>query len=65
LPNCPNRPKGNRRVKIPSNLLQYLQPNELFGQVGKHAMPITCDSGAQVSVVLEESVECEELMGET
>jgi len=64
-PNSLSRPKGNRRVKIPSNKLLYLQHNELFGRVGKHSMPITCDSGAQVSVVPEESVEEDELTGET
>jgi len=64
-PSCPSRPKGNRKVKIPSEKLLYLQQNELFGRVGPHAMPITCDSGAQVSVVPEESVSDEELTGET
>jgi len=62
-PNCPSRPKGNRRVKIQSDKLLYLQPNELFGQVGRHSMPITCDSGAQISVVLEECVEAGEFTG--
>jgi len=64
-PACPSRPKGNRRVKIPSGKLLYLQHNELFGKVGRHSMPITCDSGAQVSVVPEECVTKEELTGET
>jgi len=64
-PNCPSRPKGNRRVKLLSEKLLYLQSNELFGQVGRHSMPITCDSCAEVSVVPEESVEEEELTGET
>jgi len=50
---------------LPLEKLLYLQQNELFGQVGRHLMPITCDSGAQVSVVPEESVEDEELTGET
>jgi len=45
--------------------LLYLQANELFGQVGPYGMPITCDSGAQVSVVPEECVREEEFTGET
>jgi len=64
-PSCLSRPKGNRRVKIPSDKLLYLQHKELLGKVGKHSMPITCDSGAQVSVAPEESVEENELTGET
>jgi len=63
-PNCPSRPKGNRRVKLPVDKLLFLQPNELFGKVGPHSMAITCDSGAQVSVVPEECVTDEELTGE-
>jgi len=64
-PNCPSRPKGNRRVRLPAEKLLYLQANELFGQVGVHGVPITCDSGAQVSVVPDECVKEEELTGET
>jgi len=64
-PYCPSRPKSNRRVKLQSDKLLYLQPNELFGQVGRHSMPITCDSGAQISVAPEESVEASEFTGET
>jgi len=63
-PDCPTRPKTNRRVKLPVDKLVYLNPNELFGQVGVHGMPITCDSGAQISVVPEECVEPSEFSGE-
>jgi len=63
-PDCPTRPKTNRRVKLPIDKLVYLNPNELFGQVGAHGMPITCDSGAQISVVPEECVDPEQFPGE-
>jgi len=55
-PECPTRLKSNKRVKLPLDKLVYLNSNELFGKVGAYGMPITCDSGAQISVVPEECV---------
>ena len=42
-----------------------LRDNELFGSVGDHRLPITCGSGADISVVPEECVLPEQLMGST
>ena len=40
-----------------------LKQNELFVAVGKHRLPITCDTGADVSVVPQECVSPEQLVG--
>ena len=65
-PNCPKRttPKV-RRVLVQEQLIESLGRNEVFGAVGPHRMPITCDTGAEVTVVPEEAVEQEQLTGET
>ena len=44
---------------------EILGRNEIFGAVGPHRMPVTCDTGAEVTVVPEEAVEQEQLTGET
>ena len=54
-----------KRIQIPSNIVIPLRDNELFGSVGVHRLPITCDSGADISVVHEECVSPEQLTGET
>ena len=46
-------------------LIESLRRNEVFGAVGPHRMPITCDMGAEVTIVPEEAVEQEQLTGET
>ena len=36
------------------NRVVALKPNEVFGTVQGHFIPITCDSGAEITVVTEE-----------
>jgi len=61
-PNCPTKPKGNRKVQLPERVPLALQHEELFGSVGSHDMAITCDTGAQISVVPIECVAPDQLM---
>ena len=42
-----------------------LKNNVLFGSVGEHCMPITCDSGADITIVPEECVREEQFYGGT
>ena len=42
-----------------------LRDNELFGSIGNHRMPITCDSGADITVVPEECVNSDQFIGAT
>ena len=39
--------------------------NEVFGSISRHSLPITRDSGEDITIVLEESVKQEEFTGET
>ena len=55
-PNCPNR--TTQKVK-------RLRSNEAFGAVGPYRMPITCDTGADITVVPEEAVQQHEFTGES
>ena len=65
-PNCPKKPASKvRRVRIQENLIQTLKENEVFGAVGPYRMPITLDTGADITVVPEESVEQDQFTGET
>ena len=50
---------------MPMNKIVPLKHNELFGSIGGHSLPITCDSGADITVVPEECVRAEEFTGET
>ena len=52
-------------MQIPFDKIVPLQDNELFGSVGNHRRPITCDSGADIMVVPEECVEKDKFMGGT
>ena len=61
-PQCPDKQNKVRRVQIP---VVPLRNNELFRSVGKHSMPITCDSGAVITVILEECVEGDQFTGGT
>ena len=54
-----------KKIKIPKNKVVSLKANEVFGTVEGHFMPITCDSGAEISVVPEECVGADQLTGET
>ena len=64
-PQCPQRVMRVRRIQIPRNRVVPLKHNELFGSVGGHSLPITCDSGADITVVPEECVREEECTGES
>ena len=64
-PQCPQRLNQVKRVQIPSEKIVPLRENELFDSVGSHRMPITCDSGADISVVPEDSVTAEKFTGTT
>ena len=64
-PQCPQKQNHVRRVQIPSSKIVALRDNELFGSIGNHCMPITCDSGADITVVPEECVESEQFTGGT
>ena len=53
-PQCPLRQVKCIQAPVPEHRL--LKDNELLGFVGKHSLPITCDSGADVTIVPEECV---------
>jgi len=62
-PECPTRPKGNRRVQVPDRTPLCLENEELFGYIGKCGMGVMIDTGAQVSIVFIECVEPDQLVG--
>ena len=64
-PQCPQRMNQVKKIQIPSDKLVPLRHNELFGSVGCHRLPATCNTGAEVSVVPEECVSPEEFTGKT
>ena len=64
-PQCPLRVKQVKKINIPANKVVPLARNEVFGSMGKHRLPITCDTGAQVTLVPEECVEPTQFMRET
>ena len=64
-PQCPLRIKQVKKINIPANKVVPLARNEVFGSMGKHRLPITCDTGAQVTLVPEECVEPIQFTGET
>ena len=64
-PQCPLRIKQVKKIKIPAEKVVPLARNEVFGSMGKYRLPITCDTGAQVTLVPEECVEPSQFTGET
>ena len=62
-PQCPLRQAQVKKIRIPSDKVVKLKHNELFGAVGAHRLPVTCDSGADVYMVPEECVSQEQLLG--
>ena len=64
-PQCPLRIKQVKKIKIPAEKVVPLARNEVFGSMGKYRFPITCDTGAQVTLVPEECVEPSQFTGET
>ena len=65
-PNCPKKPASKiKRVQVTEDLIQTLKENEVFGAVGPYRIPITLDTGADITVVPEEAVEQDQFTGET
>ena len=63
---CPKRQLGSvKSIKIPVNSVKALGSNEVMGQMAGILLPITLDSGAQVTVVPEEVVQVSEFTGES
>jgi len=50
--------------QIPRDKVIQLKLNEMLGFIGGHILPITCDSGANVTVVPEECVQPDQFTGE-
>jgi len=63
-PDCPTRPKTNRRIQCPDRKPLELQDEELFGAIGDCKLSVTVDTGAQISVVPRECVRPDQLTGE-
>ena len=55
-PECPTRTNKVKRIKIPAERLVALRKNEVFGGLGDCQVPVTLDTGADVTVV---PFECE------
>jgi len=55
-PDCPTKPKSNRRVRLPESEPLELSEEELFGAVNDCDTCITIDTGAQISIVPKECV---------
>ena len=64
-PQCPLRVNQVKKINIPANKVVPLRKNEVFGAIGNHRLPITCDTGAEVTVVPEECVNPNQFTGET
>jgi len=64
-PDCPTRPKTNRRIQCPDGKPLELQEEELFGAIGDCKLSVTVDTGAQISVVPRECVHPNKLTGVT
>ena len=63
-PNCPSRKNRVKKVKVQEEKIETLKINEVFGAIGPHRMPITLDTGAEVTVVPEETVLPDQFTGE-
>ena len=64
-PQCPKRQQGNvKHIQIPVDCVKALGENELMAQISGISVPITVDSGAQLTVVPEEMVKESEFTGE-
>ena len=65
-PQCPKRQQGSvKRVEIPLDSVKALGKNEVMGAMMGVPVPITLDSGAQVTVVPEEAVKQCQCTGQT
>ena len=65
-PQCPKRQQGSvKRVEITLDSVKALGKNEVMGEMMEVPVPITLDSGAQVTVVPEEAVKQCQFTGQT
>ena len=65
-PQHPKKKKGTvKRVEIPVDRVTSLNANEVIAEISGVRIPLTIDSGAQMTVVPLEVVKPEELTGET
>ena len=64
-PQCPQKVPGVKRIQIPINKVVPLKQNEVFGTIEGHVLPITCDSGADITVVPEECISDSQFTGES
>jgi len=62
-PDCPSRPRGNRRVQVPNRKPVRLQEEEIFGTINNCDLPVTIDTGAQISIIPIECVKESQMMG--
>ena len=65
-PQCPKRQQGSVKIiQIPVDYVKALRENEIMAQISGILVPVTIDSGAQITVVPEELVKQTEFTGET
>ena len=65
-PQCPKQQQGSvNRIKIPVDCVKALGNNEVMAEMSGILLPVTLDSGAQVTIVPEEAVKESEFTGET
>ena len=54
-----------KKVKIYAHLIEKLAENDVMASVNKHLLPMTLDSGAEISIVPQEFVEPSNFTGES
>ena len=60
-PQCPQRPKDKiKRVAIPKNEIVPLGPSDVIAEVAGTKIPLTFDTGAEISLVPVELVQEQE-----
>ena len=64
-PQCPLKTTQIKKINIPVDKVVPLRWNEVFGAIGSHRLPITCDTGAEVTIVPAECVGPHQLTGES
>ena len=64
-PQCPHKTNKVKRIQIPRHKIVQLKSNKLLGSIRGHSIPITCDSGADMTVVPEECVGDSDFTGDT
>ena len=65
-PQCPKKVTTTiKQIQIPINHVKPFKDNEVIGMVDGHMLPITVDSGAEISMVPEKCVKESQFTGET